>query len=113
MGPGPGGPVLAASAHDGRRQGRTLCSINVRMPSQYARRGQRGLRRARGATSGMVDVEYQRVGRYTMLRISPWRGDPSTAQVVTVRGPGPDEETIRDLLDGLSHRGVEIGRAHV
>jgi ribosomal protein S18 acetylase RimI-like enzyme len=54
----------------------------------------------------MVDVEYQRVGRYTMLRISPWRGDPSTAQVVTVRGPGPDEETIRDLLDRLGHRGV-------
>ena len=76
------------------------------MPSQYARWGQQGLRRALDATSGIVDVEYQRVSRYTMLRISPWREDPSTAQVVTVRGPGPDEETIRDLLDRLGHRGV-------
>jgi GNAT superfamily N-acetyltransferase len=51
-------------------------------------------------------VEYRRIGSGTTVRISPWRGDVSTAQVVTVGGPAPDEAMVLDLLQLLGRRGV-------
>ena len=51
-------------------------------------------------------MEYQRIGNGTTVRISPWRGDSSTAQVVTVGGPAPDGAMVLDLLRVLGGRGV-------
>jgi len=51
-------------------------------------------------------VEYRRIGNDSTVRISPWRGDASTAQVVTVRGPAPDNATVLNLLELLGNHDV-------
>jgi len=45
-------------------------------------------------------------GRGTILRISPWRGKPSTVQVVAVGGPTPDDQTINEMTIHLADQGV-------
>ena len=41
-----------------------------------------------------------------MLRLSPWRGDLQTVQVVVVAGPTPQIHDVDRLLDYLGNRGV-------
>ncbi len=94
------------AARDAQQQRRTLFDINLRPPTQPARRGPLALRRAPAPGPGIHRVEYRRIGSGTTVRISPWRGDVSTAQVVTVGGPAPDEAMVLDLLQLLGRRGV-------
>ena len=89
-----------------QRQRRTLFDIDLRPPTQSARKGPLALRRAPVPGSGIARVEFRRIGSRTTVRISPWRGDASTAQVVTVGGPVPDEAMVLDLLQLLGCRGV-------
>ncbi len=42
----------------------------------------------------------------TVLRLSPWRGDVRTVQVVVVTGPTPQSHDVARLLDYLDDRGV-------
>jgi len=53
-----------------------------------------------------VEVEHLVTGRGTILRISPWLGEPSTVQVVAVGGPVPDDRTINEMMVHLADRGV-------
>ena len=99
----PTGPV---AVRDAQWQRRTLCDIDARPPTQPARRGPLALRRAPVPGSGIHQVEYRRIGRRTNVRISPWRGDAHTAQVVTVGGPTLDEATVLELLHLVGDRGV-------
>ena len=42
----------------------------------------------------------------TVLRLSPWRGNAQSVQVVVVVGPAPRFQDMDRLLDYLDHRGV-------
>ena len=53
-----------------------------------------------------MDVEYLVVGQGTILRISPWRDEPSTVQVVVVGGPAPDDRAINEMMVHLANRSV-------
>ena len=53
-----------------------------------------------------MEVEHLVTGRGTILRISPWLGEPSTVQVVAVGGPVPDDRTINEMMVHLADRGV-------
>lgn len=96
----------AEAARDAQQRRRTLFDIDLRPPTQSARRRPLAHRRAPATGSGINQVEYRRIGNDSTVRISPWRGDASTAQVVTVRGPAPDDATVLDLLELLGNRDV-------
>ncbi len=96
----------AEAARDAQQRRRTLFDIDLRPPTQSARRRPLAHRRAPTTGSGINQVEYRRIGNDSTVRISPWRGDASTAQVVTVRGPAPDNATVLNLLELLGNRDV-------
>ena len=96
----------AEAARDAQQRRRTLFDIDLRPPTQSARRRPLAHRRAPASGSGINQVEYRRIGNDSTVRISPWRGDASTAQVVAVRGPAPDNATVLTLLELLGNRDV-------
>ena len=96
----------AEAACDAQQRRRTLFDIDLRPPTQSARRRPLAHRRAPSTGSGINQVEYRRIGNDSTVRISPWRGDASTAQVVAVRGPAPDNATVLTLLELLGNRDV-------
>jgi len=81
-------------------------AIDVRTPSPTPRGNLWRSRCGLPGGSGPVDVEHLVAGRGTILRISPWRGESSTVQVVAVGGPTPDDQTINEMMVHLADRGV-------
>jgi len=81
-------------------------AIDVRTPYPTPRGNLWRSRRDLPSVSGPVDVKHLVTGQGTILRISPWRGEPSTVQVVAVGGPAPDDQTINEMMAHLADRGV-------
>ena len=81
-------------------------AIDVQTPSTTPRGNLWRSRRGLPSGSSPVGVENLVAGRGTILRISPWLGEPSTVQVVAVGGPAPDDRTINEMMVHLADRGV-------
>ena len=81
-------------------------AIDVQTPSPTPRVNLWWSRRGLPSDSSPVEVEHLVTGRGTILRISPWLGEPSTVQVVAVGGPVPDDRTINEMMVHLADRGV-------
>lgn len=54
----------------------------------------------------MPEVERFVTNSGTVLRLSPWRGDPQTAQVVATSGPVAQPDDVAQVLEHLANRDV-------